>query len=306
MTAPHPVWLWIDPTRRCNLSCRHCYTRPSHAAEDLTPDRLNDFLKRIVQAAEIVPQELTLNWRGEPLMNRDYPTLLAMVRKSGLRCPVQFHTNAMLLTPALASAIVHAAGPLRIFLSIDGGSEASHDRNRGEGSFRRALRGAWNLMAARGARDNPRVILYQLDLQENRDHYDAEFLELASTVDDYQRVRPVMHDVAGHGAGLPATDNKLLSLLKPPRGPCFWAGNSLAIAPNGDVSICILSNRDDGVIGNMATHSLSSLLEHSRAWRRRLTTTGRAGVAHCARCRKRAGEARPRAATRLEPAASTA
>ena len=39
LVQPLKLWLWIDPTRRCNLKCALCYTKASHAASDLTPGR---------------------------------------------------------------------------------------------------------------------------------------------------------------------------------------------------------------------------------------------------------------------------
>jgi hypothetical protein len=37
-TGKRQLWLWIDPTRRCNLACKLCYTKQSHAREDLSPE----------------------------------------------------------------------------------------------------------------------------------------------------------------------------------------------------------------------------------------------------------------------------
>src|SRR3546814_1310827 len=43
----HPIWLWIDPTSRCNLACRLCYTKFSHGKLDLEPSQLEETLGRL-------------------------------------------------------------------------------------------------------------------------------------------------------------------------------------------------------------------------------------------------------------------
>jgi MoaA/NifB/PqqE/SkfB family radical SAM enzyme len=299
-TQRQPVWLWIDPTRRCNLACELCYTKPSHAGDDLRPEDLEIFLERITEDPAVVPQELTFNWRGEPLMNKRFCELLRVLDRSRLTCPVQFHTNAMLLTPRKAASIVDSAGPLRIFVSIDGGNARRHDENRGQDSFRRAIRGAWNLLAARGELENPRIILYQLDLGEPLDQYDPEFVALSRAVDDYQRVQPVLPGApegeyrGGAELSPELSRSPLVPLRRIPRGPCFWAGNSISVAPDGDVSICILSNRSDGVIGNLHRDSIGALMGRAGEWRTRMTRDGRAAIQHCVGCHKCEGDARPR------------
>jgi MoaA/NifB/PqqE/SkfB family radical SAM enzyme len=156
------VWLWIDPTRRCNISCRLCYARPSHGPDDLKPQTFCEILDSLTASNSLTIRELTLNWRGEPLMNPAFESLLEILRTRRVKFPLQFHTNCTLLTPDRAAKIVESIGsmPLRIYLSIDGGSEASHDANRGRGTFQRAVTGAMNLIRARGSRANLQLILY--------------------------------------------------------------------------------------------------------------------------------------------------
>ena len=72
----HPVWLWIDPTNRCNLACTLCYTKFSHGRQDMDPARLEDVLSRMVAAPSIEVKGIHLNWRGEPLMHPRFAQLL--------------------------------------------------------------------------------------------------------------------------------------------------------------------------------------------------------------------------------------
>ena len=62
-----PVWLWLDPTTRCNLACRLCYTKLSHGKDDMTPKDLRRMLCDLRDSASVDVQTIHLNWRGEPL-----------------------------------------------------------------------------------------------------------------------------------------------------------------------------------------------------------------------------------------------
>src|ERR1041384_5703291 len=100
-----PVWLWIDPTRACNLKCRFCYAVPSHREEHLSPERLRFFLRRIFKEERFVVQKLHLNWRGDPSMNPQLPALLAEVESIAPSFPWELHTNGILIDQELAEQI---------------------------------------------------------------------------------------------------------------------------------------------------------------------------------------------------------
>lgn len=299
MIQKQSAWLWIDPTRRCNLQCSLCYTKDSHADEDL---RISDFrlmLDRLMNDAELQMEHVTFNWRGEPLMNKDFVPMMAILANMDRTFPVQFHTNAMLLTPKICDRLLAIEGPYTICVSIDGGSRESHDKNRGQGSYDKAIRGALNLLKARDARTNPRVMLYQLDLRDDPSTYDPVFIELTQRVDRYQIVQPVLpsgdssliasqpHIEGGTDVVLDWPDLPIEAPV--PQKPCFWIGNALCIAPNGDSSVCLLSHRPDGILGNVFETWPSEIIQKSQALRRQTAEIGRKSLAHCSACRKAPG-----------------
>jgi sulfatase maturation enzyme AslB (radical SAM superfamily) len=299
MADKKSVWLWIDPTRRCNLQCALCYTRESHADEDLSIDDFAVMLDRLLGDPGIEIEHVTFNWRGEPLMNKQFVPMMAMLAAAKRSFPVQFHTNAMLLTPKLCERLLEIEQDYTICVSIDGGSRASHDKNRGAGTYDKALRGAHNLLRARGARRNPRVMLYQLDLRDDPASYDPKFVTLTQSVDRWQRVQPVLPSgdtalIASQPEVQGGTDVVLdwpdLPLSAPvPRGPCFWMGNAFCVAPSGDVSVCLLSHRPDGILGNVFHDQPTEIIARSEALRRQVIVEGRDTLAHCRVCRKSEG-----------------
>ncbi len=299
------IWFWFDPTRRCNLACRLCYTKASHAKEDLDPRSFGRMLENIVSSTDVRPQLIHLNWRGEPLLNPHFQELSAMVRQRLNHVPVEWHTNGTLIDDALAERVIGSCSGHLIYVSIDGGTAAAHDLNRGPGTFDRAVGGLKRLLNARQrlAARSVRIGLYQLDLGCTPQEYEPEFLDLAKRVDRWVRVRPVEYSyadpetspigvVAPHHAvwrsGLGETDGHHGC---PPEDPCFWAGHAFCVTPSGDVHVCLLSHRSDGIVGNLLTESASTIVMRAKTFRDRIATRGRSATAHCRGCLKPCGSA---------------
>ncbi|MBP0635908.1 radical SAM protein [Cupriavidus sp. AcVe19-6a] len=298
--GPLPIWIWIDPTRRCNLACNLCYTKNAHSQEDLSITTFVDIVERVCAESRISIHQMTLNWRGEPTLNRNFPAMLGFLKQHYNHFPVEFHTNATALTTKNSTAIVEACGPnVTICISIDGGNEASHDAQRGPGTYRRAIRGAHAILRARGTRGYPKVVLHQLDLRVNNDSYDADFLELSTIVDEWQQKFPIIPggerrlfkdaplDPKGSAIITEWPRTKLPSVL--PKGSCFWAGNALCIAPNGDASICLLAHDPTGILGNVISEEVWLIVTKARKWRENLMAHGRGSMSHCELCRMEEG-----------------
>lgn len=299
----HKVWLWVDPTRRCNLSCELCYTKLSHAQQDLSPKDFEAILDNVEADPSLDISLVHLNWRGEPLLNPRFTELLDVLARRPRPLPAHWHTNGTIIHPKLAAAIVAHSGPQMIYVSIDGGNERVHDANRGRGTFRSSIAGARTLLKARerGGREdgNPRIGIYQLEMGVAADEYDPEFLELASAVDEWIRVDPVVSDgsdtpvkIGSDADGKRTFSNRSEAAADPlDWGSCFWAGNALCVAPNGDVSVCLLSHSTSGVVGNLLREPAGVVVKRARDFRQLLEVEKRRGVQHCKGCQKSCGDA---------------
>ena len=249
-------------------------------------------------------EALHLNWIGEPLLNPDFVDLLHVVSEYKYSAPFHWHTNGTLITPSLANEIVGIGFPHKVYVSIDGGSESSHNKNRGKGTFSRSIKGLKNLIEARGDDRNLKIGIYQLDLGENQESYDEEFLALTDDVDEWVRVNPISPN---KGDELPndeliKTGKSFLSVINSteysyrnevyPQGPCFWVGNALCIYPNGDSHICLLSNRNSsGFVGNVFERDINDILSDAHLFRQSILKQGRDDVDHCRGCLKNEGSA---------------
>jgi MoaA/NifB/PqqE/SkfB family radical SAM enzyme len=268
----------------------------------MTADVLRRALSNIMSCEELQVQEITFNWRGEPLMNKQFVELLEILLVEVGDIPVQFHTNAMLISPRIAEELVSRVGAATIYLSIDGGSKLSHEHNRGGDTFDRAVQGGWNLIRARGDSKRPRVVLYQLDLREKSENYDREFLQLARQVDFWQRVRPVYptgdHEHLANqeeeqgGSWAVGGWEEVRYEMDPPSGPCFWIGHAVCVDPRGGVSLCLLSKRGSE-IGNLLIEPAAVILQRARLARQQVEMVSRKNFDHCRGCRKKEGDVRP-------------
>ncbi|MCI0689288.1 MAG: radical SAM protein [Sporichthyaceae bacterium] len=275
-----PLWIWTDTAATCNLACKVCYTIPMQSASLMSLDIFDKLVARLRQtspATQIV--EMKLNWRGEPTSNPRLAEMLGRLNGCGWR--VLWHTNATLLHPKRAAAIVEANPDQHIYLSLDGGTAASFEDNRGAGMWEKALRGTEALLAARGNRPGPTIGIYQLDLGVPPESYDPRFLELIGRVDNYVVEKPV--DLDG------AEFDEVRPNAPIPRGPCFWLGNVLAIDTHGQAWTCLLRNGTK--LGSILTESVDDLLDRAAELRSRVEQRSRSTVPGCASCRKKEGRA---------------
>lgn len=130
-----PVVVW-NCTRRCNLSCVHCY---AHADGRCAPDEMSNAEARaFIDDLAAFGAPVLLFSGGEPMLRPDLAELAEYAVGRGLRAVIS--TNGTLITPA-AAARLKSVGLSYVGISIDG-LEATHDRFRGlPGAFAKTLAG---------------------------------------------------------------------------------------------------------------------------------------------------------------------
>jgi Fe-coproporphyrin III synthase len=133
--------LQIHPTRRCNLSCRHCYTASGPEVRETLPAGL--LLAAISDAAELGYRQLGVSG-GEPLLYDALPSLLSEARACGM--VTTFTTNGLLLSEKSVGRLAGVTDFVAV--SLDG-TRASHDAMRGRiGAFDAAVRNLRHLRDA--------------------------------------------------------------------------------------------------------------------------------------------------------------
>lgn len=142
MRAPHIV-AW-ETTRACNLACVHCRASamPEPPPGELTTSQGTALLDDLAASGV----RLVILSGGEALVRGDILELAAHGTRLGLRMTLA--TNGTLVTADVARAL-RDAGVVRVSVSLDGVTRATHDGFRGvDGSFDAALAGIARLNEA--------------------------------------------------------------------------------------------------------------------------------------------------------------
>lgn len=124
-------------TKACNLRCKHCYAEAGLPSEDeLTASEFRKILEDALPYMNAQRKEVGL-LGGEPLLVQDKFFEIASWAFNTQTYACGTSTNATLVTHEIA----RKAKDLRIVfqVSFEGATEASNDRIRGKGHFRRAV-----------------------------------------------------------------------------------------------------------------------------------------------------------------------
>jgi len=130
----------LEITKRCNLRCKHCYLDAgSHGADELDTSNIKDIITMSKDEGGI---SVALGG-GEPLLHPDWRKIV----NHALACDllVSLGTNASLIQEDTAK--IMADLPIKIQISLDGATEATHDAIRGKGSFKATMKGLEFLLA---------------------------------------------------------------------------------------------------------------------------------------------------------------
>ena len=135
------VW---DFTKRCNLSCLHCY---ANASLSPPPDelRLEERTEVLRQMDEAGVAAISFSG-GEPLMVPDFWVIAKQAADAGMYVSVA--TNATLIRPDVAKRLKEV-GVRYVEVSLDSPNPESHDNFRGmRGAWERSIEGAKNAKKA--------------------------------------------------------------------------------------------------------------------------------------------------------------
>lgn len=134
-----PLIIGLDITNKCNLCCKHCYASSTRNNKELSFDQLIKIIRQII---DLKIFKIIVSG-GEPLARKDVFTILNELSQS--RVNITLATNATLITKPIAKKLKGLN--IKIFtVSLDGPSAYIHDALRGEGSFKKTLKGIKNLI----------------------------------------------------------------------------------------------------------------------------------------------------------------
>ena len=160
--APRSIDIGFELSNLCNLHCTHCI-RGSHQERIENLD-LALFRRILDEAAAMFDSVAVVFTGGEPLASPLFPPAVEELASRDIA--YRFVTNGWLVPRHLPLLLRHP--PQFVRISLSGASARTHDAQRGEGSFRRALLAAAVLLS-RGIRTEMSMVV----TRESRAEIDA-------------------------------------------------------------------------------------------------------------------------------------
>jgi predicted phosphodiesterase len=137
-SALFPPRLWLYTNFHCNLHCWYCSvaSQPRARPRELGPERFRQLVDEAIAEGFT---ELYVTG-GEPFL---LPYIVELLEYASDRIATVALTNGMLYRGRRRDELARLAGRPNLILqtSIDGARPATHDRNRGKGSWARAMAG---------------------------------------------------------------------------------------------------------------------------------------------------------------------
>jgi Fe-coproporphyrin III synthase len=224
MTAAsrRPIVVW-NVSRRCNLSCIHCYSNSANT--DYSGELTTDQAKGMILDLEQFKVPVLLFSGGEPLMRKDLFELNAFAHDHHIRTVIS--TNGTLITTAMAKKIKDAAIDY-VGVSLDGiGSR--NDMFRGhQGAFSLALEGIRNLVAV-GQKVGLRFTITRHNYSDLKDILKLVEVEAIDRVCFYHLV------YSGRGASMTEDDLSRSDMRSCIDSICDWAESMFKRGINKEV-----------------------------------------------------------------------
>jgi radical SAM protein with 4Fe4S-binding SPASM domain len=141
-----PISGSIDLTRRCNLSCIHCYAGGSSIGTTQREMETGKILSVIDEICEAGCLYLLITG-GEPLLRKDFPEIYRYAKGKGLLITV--FTNGTLITDEIID-LLKELPPRVVEISLYGATAATYEKITGvEGSYERCMHGISHLLSGK-------------------------------------------------------------------------------------------------------------------------------------------------------------
>jgi len=271
---------FLHLTDRCNLQCKHCYTKNmSQNRKELTDDEIENFLKKYYSS---IGNNLILSG-GEPLMRKNIKNLFKINRNATIR----LLTNGILIDDEFASFL--SDYDVFIQVSLDGSNETTHDGIRGKESFSATMKGIESLqrkglgkkinlcttVMSQNYNDLPNIIeltqtmgipsirFLQLRKEGNAD-YNWNEIQGRLTNKDYENFISYIYENAIEKYPDIMISSGLSGFVMNPRElnqDRHWCtiGMSMVIDPLGNVYPCVLFMNEKYKMGNIKKNSMEEI-----------------------------------------------
>lgn len=258
---------------KCNLRCRFCSLDSKKRSGVMSVDLFRDVLREIADEDRYEVKVLNLHHSGDVLLHPRFADFLAVLTEEKAKRPqrfpsVQVLTSATHLKGDKAEALLETDVVDWLRFSVDGGNPAAFEHIRVGAKWDQVMGNIHAFLDELERRGRPlRTGLISV-FESPHPEIHPEFRRLVQRVTNYMPRFP--HNWVGK------TD---LGLDRPPEGPqglCKFILSQAVVLVDGQVTLCCNDLNADGVIGNLADHTLAEIFRgEKRAHHIRLMREGR-------------------------------
>lgn len=259
-----PFRLGIDVANGCNLKCAFCFH--SIEASDLSKKGFKPTLMALEAFANLLRQiqefsdnfkSITFGGVGEPLLHKDLPRMVQLLKNSKKADKVSIVTNATLLNEELSAALINA-GLDEIIISVEALSTSGYLALTGAPiDFDQFIHNIGYFYANKG---QCKVYSKAVDASFNEENAEAKFHRLFDDISDLafvESIVPRYKDV--DYTKINHTNDNLSLRHKTKADVCSIPFYSLSIFPSGNVGPCCLDYSETIVLGNFHDDSLLNI-----------------------------------------------
>ncbi len=281
-----PIFVWLEPTNRCNLKCPLCPTGEGLGRErgDMTIDVYREVLGKLKQTPPLL---LTLHLAGEPLLSGNIFEMIRLAKEAGIQTTLS--SNATPLSEEMSRRLV-AAGLDSIRLDFCADKDKFEQVRLGS-SWDKVYANIIGLLKAEAEMNAERPFVRIKDVSAagaSRRERAEKIRELKSMFRGYP-IKGFSSLEVHNWAGTFASEHEDLNVAKKRRRrphPCSHLWTSLAITCNGLVVPCCRDLECECVLGDLKTQSLDEIWngEKLRNMRKAMIERNLKDVSLCAKC----------------------
>ncbi|MGQ9847681.1 MAG: radical SAM/SPASM domain-containing protein [Bacteroidales bacterium] len=257
-----PFSLSIEPTNRCQLSCKECPT--GNKTTSLIKGEMDIHLyENLLSSIYNQVFYLNLYFQGEPLLNNQIIEMIRLARK--YRMYVVLSTNAQLIDNKMAEKLV-LSGLSKIIISMDGMTEESYTKYRVGGSLALVKKAIEFLNTQKKIHKNRKLkIIAQFLVNRYNEHEISDFIRWAkkNKVKPELKTMQIYHDYSFLPKNEQFSRYRWLDgnwvLKKSKKNRCFRIWKQCIVRYNGDLLPCCYDKENKFVMGNVKEKSLKEL-----------------------------------------------
>jgi MoaA/NifB/PqqE/SkfB family radical SAM enzyme len=233
-----PYLVFLDPSDLCNSTCPWCPTGSKEAAKYKKPVIMGmDLYVKIIDDLAAMPEiikTLRLYKDGEPLLNKDLPSMIRYAKDTGRFGQIDTTTNGSLLNPRMNHRLIDS-GLDKIFISVPHNYDSPY---------------RWNVRHLYQNRERMRINVKIIG-DGLSEHGKKVFMEDFGNIADEINIENLAPCWPGFEVGKVGEKGIYGQEVGPEPKVCAYLFYSLAINSDGTVSLCFLDWKRDMVIGDL-------------------------------------------------------